>query len=340
MEARRTKKASEGDPKGRHRPRHHVPTKVGERAPLQGRPRVERRPRLSTTPLHPASYWADVLARAHAQAAQAQEGGAGAGKKRRRKAVRASLEGRGELVRVRVGSGAKELWTFPLQPDAKHHYGGQGLARESAWLNFEDSGWVQEYERLFLEHVDFGSRSNAFRKAVKKARDNDMLWRVQLREKKKSQQAHQQGEEEELVEEMPEGEMPDAQEAAVAAEEETRRSRQEVRKEQAAQKAAAGAAAALVHAPTKARKAYPTGPSAASLQLQSMQDRVMETYKKNRAAASKGQQRPEDITLGVMRRQQPAPGAGAGGSSGDFVAVPRSASKSAKAVKKNMDRFD
>lgn len=351
-----------------------------------------REPRLSTTPILPASYWEDVLVKSRERSATLE---ATAEIRRRKRLPKASLDGRGEMAKIRIENVG--VWTFPIQPDPKHHYGGQGTAKESSWLSFADQGWVQEYERLFLEHVDFGSRSNAFRKAVKKARDKDMLWRVQLREKhaklKEQEQAPASGDDLMETEERESEETRVAVEGGEAEQSstpggETKKTKKTTKKKRSEDEAEQGdedarpkaklAAAATLDAtapaqgpastststatsssssfaatattaakqaaqvpstttPKTSKMSYPKGPSAETLQLQSLQQRIMENYKKNRAASIKGEKKPEVLTLAVMQRQM-LPSMVGMSKSTEFV--PSAPKMSKKAIKKNLDRFD
>eukprot|EP00045_Choanoeca_perplexa_P001014 m.17557 g.17557 ORF g.17557 m.17557 type:complete len:200 (-) comp10674_c0_seq1:250-849(-) len=77
-------------------------------------------------------------------------------------------------------------WTFNLQPYPRS-FGGQGFAKESAFVNLKDPSFEHKFQALWDEHLA-GFHRKAFTKARKKEFQRDMLWKEQLMASEQSSQ--------------------------------------------------------------------------------------------------------------------------------------------------------
>jgi len=68
-------------------------------------------------------------------------------------------------------------WTFSLQPYPRS-FGGQGFAKESAFVNLKDQSFDDKFQALWDEHLT-GFHRKAFTKARKREFQRDMLWKEQ-----------------------------------------------------------------------------------------------------------------------------------------------------------------
>ncbi|KAL1499560.1 hypothetical protein AB1Y20_011761 [Prymnesium parvum] len=79
---------------------------------------------------------------------------------------------------------ADKLIARSVQP-LRRHYNGQGLAKESLYLALTDGTFMQAFEGLWAEHVDFGT-SRSHKKLFGKARGPAPEWRKALDAKERA----------------------------------------------------------------------------------------------------------------------------------------------------------